>query len=125
MRSTQCLGAPDAPQIANRMASASVDFPLPRAPMMQVRPRGMLTLKPGRNPPLISIFSMNHIHPISAGDVDAKLHRLRNCSKSQNWNCRYVRYRVTEDTDLKRQHYLADWTLSARTINRFGAAPTK
>jgi hypothetical protein len=28
---------------------------------MQVRPGGSFTLKPGRNPPLISIFSTNHI----------------------------------------------------------------
>src|SRR5215467_1986449 len=49
------------PQSANRTASASVDFPLPRAPMMQVRPAGILTLRPGRNPPLISIFSITHI----------------------------------------------------------------
>ena len=46
------------------MASASVDFPLPRGPMMQVRPRGILTLKPGRNPPLISIFSTTHMRQV-------------------------------------------------------------
>jgi hypothetical protein len=45
----------------NLTASASVDFPLPRAPMMQVRPRGTLTVRPGRNPPLISIFSIAHM----------------------------------------------------------------
>src|SRR5215469_16961739 len=61
MRSTQCLGAPEVPQTAKRIASASVDFPLPRAPIMQVSPRGRLTLKPGRNPPLMSIFSTSHI----------------------------------------------------------------
>src|SRR5205823_1623139 len=44
-----------------------VDFPIPRAPMMQVRPWGILMLKPGRNPPLISIFSMTHICSASAG----------------------------------------------------------
>src|SRR6266705_2757697 len=65
MRSIQCFGAAEVPQIANRNASASVDFPLPRAPIMQVRPPGMLTLKPGRNPPLISIFSTSHIRPTS------------------------------------------------------------
>src|SRR6516162_8768911 len=61
MRSTECFGAPEVPQTANRIASASVDFPLPRAPIMQVSPRGMLMLKPGRKPPLISIFSTSHI----------------------------------------------------------------
>src|SRR5437667_7200022 len=55
------------PQRANRTASASVDFPLPRAPMMQVKPWGILTLRPGRNPPLISIFSTTHIFSASAG----------------------------------------------------------
>jgi hypothetical protein len=55
------------PQTANRTSSASVDFPLPRAPMIQVRPGGILTLRPGRNPPLISIFSMTHICSFSAG----------------------------------------------------------
>ena len=62
MRSTHGFGAADIPQTANLNASASVDFPLPRGPMMQVRHRGMLTLKPGRNPQLISIFSTSHIH---------------------------------------------------------------
>src|SRR5881409_2353749 len=65
MRSTQCFGAVEVPQTANLNASASVDFPLPRGPIMQVRPRGTLTLKPGRNPPLISIFSTSHIGPTS------------------------------------------------------------
>src|SRR5215813_7745243 len=51
------------PQSANRTDSASVDFPLPRAPMMQVRPGGILMLSPGRKPPLISIFSTTHISP--------------------------------------------------------------
>src|SRR6266496_6155122 len=73
MRSIQCFGAAEVPQIANRNASASVDFPLPRAPIMQVRPRGMLTLKPGRNPPLISIFSTSHIRPTSAATTRAVL----------------------------------------------------
>src|SRR5262249_60479346 len=54
-------------QSANLIASASVDFPLPRAPMMQVKPRGILTLRPGRNPPLISIFSSTHMCSTSAG----------------------------------------------------------
>src|SRR5690242_7751165 len=63
MRSTDCFGAPEVPQTANLIASTSVDFPLPRGPIMQVRPRGMLMFKPGRNPPLISIFSTNHIRP--------------------------------------------------------------
>ncbi len=66
IRSAQCLGAAERPQSANRTASASVDFPLPRAPMMQVRPWGILTLRPGRNPPLISIFSTTHIGSVSA-----------------------------------------------------------
>src|SRR5215471_1356812 len=61
MRSALGLGAAGMPQSANLTASASVDFPLPRAPMMQVRPWGTLTLRPGRNPPLISIFSTSHI----------------------------------------------------------------
>src|SRR5215467_23915 len=52
MRSTECFGAPEVPQTANRIASASVDFPLPRAPIMQVTPLGMLMLNPGRKPPL-------------------------------------------------------------------------
>src|SRR6516164_11164050 len=65
MRSTQCFGAEEVPRTAKRNASASVDFPLPRGPIMQVRPRGMLTLKAGRNPPLISIFSTSHIGPTS------------------------------------------------------------
>ena len=55
------------PQRANLTASASVDFPLPRAPMIQVRPRGIFTLRPGRNPPLISIFSTTHMCSPSAG----------------------------------------------------------
>src|SRR5580698_11166564 len=66
MRSTHAFGAADMPQTANLRASASVDFPLPRGPMMQVRPRGILTLKPGRNPPLISIFSTSHIYSNAA-----------------------------------------------------------
>src|SRR5689334_10225108 len=63
MRSTLSFGAAAVPQIVNLNASASVDFPLPRGPIMHVRPRGMLMLKPGRNPPLISIFSTSHIGP--------------------------------------------------------------
>src|SRR5262245_60773529 len=55
------------PQRANLTASASVDFPLPRAPMIQVSPRGIFTLRPGRNPPLISIFSTTHMCSPSAG----------------------------------------------------------
>src|SRR5215469_64886 len=65
MRSTQCFGAEEVPRTAKRNASANVDFPLPRGPIIRVRPRGMLTLKAGRNPPLISIFSTSHIGPTS------------------------------------------------------------
>src|SRR5215831_17114816 len=65
--SAEGLGVAGMPQRANLTASASVDFPLPRAPMMQVRPRGILTLRPGRNPPLISIFSTTHMCSPSAG----------------------------------------------------------
>jgi hypothetical protein len=43
------------------LTASAVEFPLPRGPIKQVRPRGMLPLKPGRNPPLISIFSTSHI----------------------------------------------------------------
>ena len=75
MRSTQCFGAAEVPQTANRSASASVDFPLPRGPIMQVRPRGMLTLKPGRKPPLISIFSTTHIGPTSPQGVGSSSSR--------------------------------------------------
>src|SRR4029078_13619154 len=50
------------------MASASVDLPLPRAPMMQVKPWGTLILSPGKNPPLISIFSTTHISLAAAGE---------------------------------------------------------
>src|SRR5205807_2254232 len=40
-----------------RMASAKVDLPLPRGPIMQVSPLGRVSDRPGRNPPLISICS--------------------------------------------------------------------
>src|SRR5215471_6663423 len=35
--------------------------------MIQVNPGGRLTLRPGRNPPVISIFSTSHIFSASAG----------------------------------------------------------
>jgi len=61
---------------APRNASASVDFPLPRGPIMQVSPRGMLTLKPGRNPPLISIFSTSHmVEPLPRPQLERYRHQ--------------------------------------------------
>src|ERR1700747_1770850 len=96
MRSAQCFGTAEVPQITNLSASASVDFPLPRGPMMHVRPWGMWTLNPGRNPPLISIFSICHIHPSrAAGDnlrallfsmqtAEAELQTIGYCTQKNN-----------------------------------------
>src|SRR5690348_1318898 len=92
MRSIQCFGAAEAPQIANRNASASVDFPLPRAPIMQVRPRGMLTLKPGRNPPLISIFSTSHIRPTSTAREAVFYQHLEGVSQCRHWSRKWQLY---------------------------------
>ena len=66
------LGSSSEPEKETKIvnASASVDFPLPRGPMMQVSPRGNLSDSSARKPPLMSIESMNHwgmLFPILLG----------------------------------------------------------
>ena len=49
---------PLVPRIAKRMASARVDFPLPRGPITQVRPGGKEMFRPAKKPPVISVVWM-------------------------------------------------------------------
>jgi hypothetical protein len=60
-RSSRGFDAPTVPLIANRSASASVDFPLPLGPIMQINPCGKVNFKPGKKPPLSSMLSSVHI----------------------------------------------------------------
>ena len=60
IKSARPFDAPLRPPIPYRRASMSVDLPLPRGPIMQVRPGGSFTESPGKKPPVISIASNTH-----------------------------------------------------------------
>jgi hypothetical protein len=57
--SVRCLATPTGtPPRTRRMASASVDFPLPRGPITQIKPVGKRKDRSDRNPPVIPTVSI-------------------------------------------------------------------
>ncbi len=65
IKSALVFEAPLRPPVPYRRASMRVDLPLPRGPMMHVRPGGSIKDSPGKKPPVISIASNTHFATMS------------------------------------------------------------
>src|SRR5262249_8153672 len=111
------------PQSANLRASASVDFPLPRAPMMQVKPRGILTFRPGRNPAAdLDLLKHPHVFNLCRGGN----RRYSLPSKAfRNWNRQFTLL-YTRSWFVQAQNRLLSQTLriAKAANNAFGRTLT-